>query len=256
MPRRTHPAGKAPTDPEEAFVDSSREWRRIFAEIWGTFLLVAAGAGGALGFATHPDKVSLAMAVVAPGATVMVVIYMLGDVSGAHLNPAVTLAFALRRNFPWARAPGYVVAQLLGAAAAAAFLKFVFGPEGRLGATIPEPGLAPIKALLIEAMLTTGLVTTILGASSGARNVGPNAAIAVGGYIALAGLWAGFATGASMNPARSLAPDLLRDDLSHTWIYIAGPLVGALIAVGFEWILKGPPTAHGTRAAQGDGGSG
>src|SRR5579872_260104 len=105
--KRIHSRERTRLDPEKAFADPSREWRRLIAEVWGTALLVLAGAGGAIGAAASADKVSFGMAVVAPGVTVMVVIYMLGDVSGAHLNPAVTLAFSLRRNFPWRRAPGY-----------------------------------------------------------------------------------------------------------------------------------------------------
>jgi aquaporin Z len=103
----------------------------------------------------------------------------------------------------------------------------------------------------MEVLLTAGLVNVILGTASGARNIGTNAAIAIGGYIALAGLWAAPISGASMNPARSLAPDLLRGDFVTTWIYIVGPLAGALIGVVFEWILKGPPTTAGTITAQG-----
>ncbi|HLI66734.1 MAG TPA: aquaporin, partial [Caulobacteraceae bacterium] len=168
-----------------------------------------------------------------------------------HLNPAVTLAFAVRRNFPWSRVPAYVVAQFAGATAAAGVLRLVFGLVGKFGATTPAPGVSDVKAVLVEALLTAGLVNTILGAAAGARNVGPNAAIAVGGYIALADLWAGPVTGASMNPARSLAPDLVRGDLHSTWIYLAGPLLGALVGVGLEWLLKGRPTAEGAKAAQG-----
>jgi aquaporin Z len=234
------------------FTDPEMEWRRVFAEAWGTFLLVAAAAGGALGAEVSPDKISYGMAVVAPGLMVMVAIYTLGDVSGAHLNPAVTLAFAVRRNFPWARVPAYIVAQLVGAIVAAAFLHLMFGSPGKLGATVPGPGVSDGRALLMEVVLSTGLVGTILGTAAGARNVGPNAAIAVGGYIALAGLWAGPVSGASMNPARSLAPDLVRGDFHSTWIYLLGPVLGALTAVGFEWILKGPPSAQGTKAAQGE----
>ncbi len=128
----------------------------------------------------------------------------------------------------------------------------IFGLAGTLGATAPATDVTVGKALLVEGLLTTGLVNTILATAAGARNVGPNAAIAVGGYIALAGLWAGPVTGASMNPARSLAPDVLRGDFQTTWIYIVGPLLGALVAVCLEWILKGEPTAEGAKAAQGD----
>jgi aquaporin Z len=195
--------------------------------------------------------ITLGMKVVAPGMMVMAVIYFMGAVGGAHLNPAVTLAFAARRNFPWRRVPGYVLAQCVGGIAAASFLRAMFGDVGLLGATIPSRGISDPKALVMEVLLTTGLVSTILGTASGARNIGSNGALAIGGYIALAGLWAAPISGASMNPVRSFAPDLIRGDLSTTWIYIAGPIVGAMIAVGFEWILKCNPTTAGTSAAQG-----
>jgi len=127
----------------------------------------------------------------------------------------------------------------------------MFGTVGALGATLPGSGVTNAKAVAMEVVLTAGLVNTILGTASGARNIGTNGAIAVGGYIALAGLWAAPVTGASMNPVRSLAPDLVRGDFHTTWIYVVGPVVGALIGVAFEWILKGKPTAAGTIAAQG-----
>jgi aquaporin Z len=162
------------------------------------------------------------------------------------------LAFAVRRNFPWGRVPRYILAQFAGGIAAACFLRLMFGNIGLLGATVPGPGVGDFKALIMEVLLTAGLVNVILGTASGARNVGTNGAIAVGGYIALAGLWAAPITGASMNPVRSFAPDLLRGDLRTDWIYIVGPIAGAMIAVGFEWILKGGPTEAGSLAAQGD----
>jgi aquaporin Z len=233
------------------FENSSREWRRVFAETWGTFLLVLVAAGGAIAADANPEAYSHEAAAVAPGLIVMAVIYFMGSVSGAHINPAVTLAFALRGNFPWARVPLYVVAQLVGGITAAALLRAIYGVVGDFGATVPAAGLGSTKALVIEVVATAGLVNTILGTASGARNVGTNAAIAVGGYIAVAGIWAAPLTGASMNPARTLAPDLIRGDLGQTWLYMAGPLAGAVIAVGFEWMLKGEPTRAGTRAAQG-----
>ena len=236
---------------EYEFLDSSREWRRTFSECWGTFLLVVVAAGAHVVAAQSNGKVTLDMIVVAPGLMVMAIIYFMGTVSGAHLNPAVTLAFALRRNFPWGRVPGYIVAQLAGGIAAALFLRMMFGRLGNIGATVPGEGVSSAQALFMEVLLTTGLINTILGTASGARNIGTNGALAIGGYIALAGLWAEPITGASMNPARSIAPDLLRGDFATTWIYIVGPLAGALIAVVFEWILKGPPTAMGTITAQG-----
>lgn len=233
------------------FLEDSLEWRRLFSEIWGTFLLVLVAAGGGVVGAMSHGQVSLEMMVVAPGIMVMAIIYFMGEVSGAHLNPAVTLAFAVRRNFPWKRVPGYVIGQLIGGVCATMLLRAMFGTVGALGATLPGSGVTNAKALAMEVVLTTGLVNTILGTASGARNIGTNGAIAVGGYIALAGLWSAPVSGASMNPVRSLAPDLVRGDLSTTWIYIVGPLAGAMIGVAFEWILKGRPTAAGRIAAEG-----
>lgn len=233
------------------FLDPSIEWRRVFAETWGTFLLVLVAAGGGVVAAMSGGKITLGMMVVAPGMMVMAIIYFMGTVSGAHLNPAVTLAFAVRRNFPWNRVPGYVLGQVIGGISAALFLRVMFGTVGALGATLPGGGVTDGTALAMEVVLTAGLVNTILGTASGARNTGTNGAIAVGGYVALAGLWAAPVSGASMNPARSLAPDLVRGNFHTTWIYIVGPVVGALIGVAFEWILKGKPTAEGGIAAQG-----
>jgi len=130
-------------------------------------------------------------------------------------------------------------------------LRSLFGTVGALGATLPGNTFSPWTALATEVVLTAGLVNTILGTASGARNIGTNGAIAVGGYIILAGLWAAPISGASMNPARSLAPDLVRGDWGTTWIYVLGPILGALIGVVFEWILKGKPTESGSLAAQG-----
>jgi aquaporin Z len=234
------------------FLDAAHEWRRLFAETWGTFLLVVVAAGATVVGAVSGGAITLGMRAIAPGLMVMAIIYFMGAVSGAHLNPAVTLAFAARRNFPWRRVPGYIGAQCVGGIAAAAFLRATFGKVALLGATVPGAGASDLQAFILEILLTTGLVSTILGTASGARNIGANGALAVGGYIALAGLWAAPISGASMNPIRSFAPDLLRGDLSTTWIYVVGPVLGAAIGVGFEWILKGQATASGTLAAQGD----
>jgi aquaporin Z len=233
------------------FLEPAHEWRRLFSETWGTFLLVVVAAGADVVGARSGGAATLSMAVVAPGLMVMAIIYFMGAVGGAHLNPAVTLAFAVRRNFPWRRVPGYIIAQVIGGVAAACFLWAMFGAVGLLGATIPGSGISDVKALVMEVLLTAGLVSTILGTASGARNIGSNGALAVGGYIALAGLWAAPISGASMNPVRSFAPDLVRGDMSTTWVYFAGPIIGAMIAVGFEWILKGKATAAGDAAARG-----
>jgi len=233
------------------FLDATLEWRRMFAESWGTFLLVLVAAGGSVVREISGSDLSLAMIVVALGLMVMAIIYFMGTVSGAHLNPAVTLAFAVRGNFPWRRVPGYVFAQAIGGIAAAVFLRGMFGTVGSLGATVPGHGIGIVQAMAMEVVLTAGLVNTILGTASGARNIGTNGALAVGAYIALSGLWAAPISGASMNPVRSLAPDVVRWEFRTSWIYVVGPILGSLVAVCFEWILKGGPTTAGAIAAQG-----
>jgi aquaporin Z len=231
------------------FDDASLEWRRLFSELLGTFLLVLVAAGGPVVGALSHGAISRPAAVVAPGLMVMAIILFMGAVSGAHLNPAVTLAFSLRRDFPWRRVPGYVIVQLLGAVLACLFLWAVYGKVGLLGATEPGAGIGDWQAALREVVLTGGLVSTILGTASRAQNVGSLSAIGVGGYIALAGLWASPVSGASMNPARSFGPDLVLGRFDHYWVYVAGPLAGAVIAVGFAWLLRGRGGDPGAIAA-------
>lgn len=229
------------------FSDPRLEYRRLFSEALGTFLLLLAAAGGGLLYAK--GSISLTAAVVAPGLTVMAVILFMGAVSGAHLNPIVSLAFALRGDFPWRRVPGYLVAQLLGATLACLFLLAIFGNIEHLGATLPGPGYRAWQAFLIEIVLSGGLVSVILGTASEAQNVGTIGALGVGGYIALAGLWAAPVSGASMNPARSFAPALISGDWTAYWAYVAGPLIGAVLAVGCAWILRGAGGDAAARAA-------
>src|SRR6202453_4798533 len=219
------------------FDDPRQEWRRLFSELLGTFALVLVAAGGGLLHAK--GQISLAAAVVAPGLMVTAIILFMGAVSGAHLNPAVSLAFALRGDFPWKRVPGYILIQLIGATLACLFLRLVFGNAGHLGATLPGPGYTSWQALLMEIVLTALLVSVILGTASAAQNVGAIAALGVGGYIALAGLWAAPVSGTSMNPARSFGPALVSGDFSSYWVYVVGPIAGALIAVGCAYILRG-----------------
>ncbi len=219
------------------FDDPRKEWRRLFSELLGTFALVLAAAGGGLLHAK--GQISLAAAVVAPGLTVTAIILFMGAVSGAHLNPAVSLAFALRGDFPWKRVPGYIIIQLAGATLACLFLRWVFGNVEHLGATLPGPGYKNWQALLMEIVLTALLVSVILGTASAAQNVGAIAALGDGGYVALAGLWAAPVSGVSMNPARSFGPALASGDWTSYWVYLAGPVAGALIAVGFASVLRG-----------------
>ena len=170
----------------------------------GTFFLVLVAAGGGLLHAK--GQISLAAAVVAPGLMVMAIILFMGAVSGAHLNPAVSLAFALRGDFPWKRLPGYIIFQLVGATLACLFLLAVFGNVEHLGATLPGAGNHHWQAPLMETVLTVGLVSVILGTASAAQNVGAIAALGVGGYIALAGLWAAPVSGVSMKSGPFLRP--------------------------------------------------
>jgi aquaporin Z len=235
------------------FPDPALESRRLFAETLGTFLLVLAGAGPSVVSAATHVAIGRVAAVSAPGLTVLAVILFMGAVSGAHLNPVVSISFAARGDFPWRRVPGYVLVQLLGATLAVLFLAAVFGRVGSLGATVPGAGISNMQAALVELVLTAGLVSTILGTASRAQNLGPISAFGVSAYIVLAGLWSSPVSGASMNPARSFGPDLVLGDFSHFWVYLLGPLLGALLAVGFARVLRGPggrdPLA--SRAAQG-----
>lgn len=229
------------------FDNPKLEFRRLFSELLGTFALVLVAAGG--GIMVGEGKISLAAAVVAPGLMVLAIILFMGAISGAHLNPAVSLAFALRGDFPWTRVPGYIINQLIGATLACLFLYAVFGNIQHLGATLPGPGYEDWQALLMEIVLTALLVSVILGTASAAQNVGAIAALGVGGYIALAGLWSAPVSGASMNPARSFGPALVSGDWTAYWVYVVGPIVGALIAVGCAFLLRGKGGDAISRAA-------
>jgi aquaporin Z len=234
------------------FDNPKLEWRRLFSEILGTFLLVLVGAGGGVVNAVSSGAISRAAAVTAPGLMVLAIILFMGAISGAHLNPAVSIAFATRGDFPWLRVPGYIIAQLLGATLACLVLKALFGNAGMLGATEPGSGISPWTAAIVEFLLTAGLVSTILGTSSKAQNLGPISAFGVGAYIILAGLWSSPISGASMNPARSFGPDLVLWNFSNYWVYIVGPIAGALVAVGIAYILRGRGgDVSGIHAAQG-----
>lgn len=234
------------------FTDLSYEWRRLFGELLGTFLLVLAGAGAAVVQVASHGQIGRAAAVTAPALTVLAVILFMGAVSGAHLNPIISIAFALRGDFGWRRVPGYVVAQLAGALLAALVLRATFGDLAHLGATLPGAGFTTTQAFVIELVLSFGLVSTVLGTASSAQNLGPLSAVGVGAYIALAGLWASPVSGASMNPARSLGPALIGGDTHELWIYLAAPVIAALVAVATAHILRGPGGGPaGSRAAQG-----
>jgi aquaporin Z len=177
----------------------------------------------------------------------------MGKVSGAHLNPAVSVAFALRRDFPWRRVPGYIVAQLAGATIAALILHAIVNVSASYGSNYPAKGYSAGAAFWMELLLTAGLVSVILGTASGAQNVGVIGALGIGAYIALAGLWGSPISGASMNPARTFGPDLVSGTFTSYWVYIAGPIAGAAIAVAIAFVLRGRGGGKsGAGAAQGD----
>jgi aquaporin Z len=235
------------------FWDDSFERRRLFSEVLGTFFLVLVAVGGGMVNARFGgNAVPFGAQVVAPALMVAAIILFMGAVSGAHLNPGVSIAFALRGNFPWKRVPAYIVAQLLGAILATLLLWALIGKHGAAGLTLPGHGISTATAMVWEVVLTVGLVSTILGTASGAQQLGPIAALGVGSYIALAGLWGAPVSGASMNTARSLGPALVLNDWTSWWAYLLGPVAGAVIAVGIAFVLRGPGGGlAGTEAAQG-----
>jgi aquaporin Z len=238
----------------ETFYNSNwkLEGRRLFSELLGTFFLVLVAAGAGMMGQAFPDTISRTAAVVAPGLMVMGIILFMGKISGAHLNPAVSVGFALRGDFPWRRVPAYIAIQLVGATLAAWFLQSVIHVSATFGSNYVAAGYSATDAFLMEAVLTFGLLSVILGTASRAQNVGALSALAVAGYIALAGLWGSPISGASMNPARTFGPDLVGGDFTHYWVYVAGPLVGAAIAVGVAYVLRGKGGGRsGSEAAQG-----
>jgi aquaporin Z len=235
------------------FWNNRYEGRRLFSELLGTFFLVLVAVGGGMVNARFGgNAVPYGAKVVAPALMVAAIILFMGTVSGAHLNPAVSIAFALRGDFPWKRVPAYIVTQFLGAILATLLLSALIGKQGSAGLTLPGSGISTTTAMLWELVLTTGLVSVILGTASGAQQIGPLAAIGVGSYIALAGLWGSPVSGASMNPARSLGPALVLGNWTSWWAYLVGPLAGGAIAVGFAYVLRGRGGGHsGVSAAQG-----
>jgi aquaporin Z len=232
------------------FWDDRYEWRRVFSEVLGTFFLVLVAVGADMVNARFGGQaVPYGARVVAPALMVMAVILFMGTVSGAHLNPAVSIAFAVRGDFPWKRVPAYVIAQFAGAVLATLLLWALIGKQGSAGVTLPGHGISTTTAMIWEIVLTTGLVSVIQGTASGAQTLGALAAIAVGSYIALAGLWGTPVSGASMNPARSLGPALVLTDWSSWWAYLVGPIAGGVIAVGISYVLRGRGGGTASRRA-------
>ena len=227
-------------------------WIRLIIEFLGTFILVTVAAGsGVINHYAGGGPISRTAAVIAPGAVVMAMIYAWGPLSGLHINPAVTFAFASRRVFPAGWVVPYWVAQFAGAICAALFLQAMFGDVSAGGNyPIAKPG-GDWRSLVMETVLTAILVSIILNTATGGRSIGHNAAIAVGSTVALLGLFASPISGASMNPARTLGPDIVGNDYTGWWVYIAGPVIGAAIAVMIIGAVRGLPDKEERDAAQG-----
>jgi aquaporin NIP len=214
--------------------------RRLAAEAVGAFCLVGGGTGAVAVDDLTGGSLGVGGTAAAFGLVVGVMIMALGHLSGAHMNPAVTIAAAATRHFPAGEVAPYAVAQIAGALAASAALRAVFGPGVALGVTAPSFVTAP-SALVIEAVLTAVLMIVILAVATDTRAVGQLAAVAIGGTIALEALVMGPVTGASMNPARSLAPAIVAGDTGGLWIYLAGPAVGAVVGAALYEMLRGLP---------------
>jgi aquaporin Z len=225
---------------------------RLIIEFLGTFMLVTVAAGsGVINHYAGGGPISRTAAVIAPGALVMALIYAWGPLSGLHINPAVTFAFASRRVFPPGWVVPYWVAQFAGAIGAALFLQAMFG-DVSAGGNYPilKPG-GDWRAFVMEIVLTTILVSVILHTATGGRSIGHNAAIAVGSTVALLGLFASPISGSSMNPARTLGPDIVAVNFTGWWVYVFGDLIGAAIAVVIIILVRGVPDKAESEAAEG-----
>jgi len=236
---------------EPGAIQKPSEFQRAAAEFAGTFFLTLVAAGADIFDLSSRTPIGHTSRYLAPGLLVTAMIWSISGISGAHINPAITFAFVLRRCFPLPRAVVYWVAQFAGAITAAALLRAFFGSNVRLGATHPGDGFTPLAAMLWEALLTLILVFVILGTAQEAAVVGKNVALAVGLTVALCGLFSSPISGASMNPARSFGPQLISGWLSFWWVYFAGPLIGAGLASAIVYLVHGPARESERIAAHG-----
>ncbi len=227
-------------------------WIRVITEFLGTFLLVVVAAGaGVINHYAGGSPISRTAAVIAPGALVMALIYALGPLSGLHINPAVTLAFTGRRVFRGAWVLPYFVAQFAGAILAAVFLQLMFSHVSTGGNYPISKAGGEWRSFVMEIVLTTILVTVILNTATGYRSIGHNAALAVGSTVALLGLFASPISGSSMNPARTLGPDIVSGNFTGWWTYVFGDLIGAAIAVMIIGLVRGLPDKEERESAEG-----
>jgi aquaporin NIP len=213
-------------------------WRRALAEGLAAFALVFAGCGAIIADARYGGALGTIGVALVFGLIIMVMVYAIGHLSGAHINPAVTSAFTITRHFPGRDALAYVAAQLAGATAAALLLRAVWpSMPADLGATVPSVGVG--SAVVYEAVLTALLMFVIMAVATDTRAVGAAAAIAIGGVIGLDALFGGPVTGASMNPARSFGPALVSGEWTDFWVYVAGPVAGAALGALAYQLVRG-----------------
>jgi aquaporin NIP len=203
--------------------------RNYIAELAGTFALVFCGTGAIIIDQQSGGAVTHVGVAITFGLIVMSMIYALGNISGAHLNPAVSIAFTIARRFPVKRLPGYIISQLVGALLASSVLKFLFPADGLLGATMPAG--TEMQSLILELILTFFLMLVIINVAVGSKEQGMFAGLAIGAVVGLEAMFAGPICGASMNPVRSIAPSIVSGHLEHLWIYVLAPVIGAALAI-------------------------
>ncbi|WP_346883607.1 aquaporin [uncultured Algibacter sp.] len=212
--------------------------KQYYAETLGTFAMIFCGCGAmTINEITH-GSISHVGVAITWGLIVMAMIYAFGDISGAHFNPAVTIGFAFSKKFAWKEVPKYIIAQAIGAILASFLLWFLFPDSQFLGETTPTSGFPQYKAAILEFLLTFFLMVVIINVSTGSKEIGTMAGIAVGGIILLEAMFAGPMTKASMNPIRSIAPALFTGNYQHLWLYIVAPILGAIAAVSSCKLVK------------------
>ena len=211
--------------------------KREIGELLGTFAMVFCGCGAMTINEITGGSISHVGVAMTWGLVVMAMIYAFGEISGAHFNPAVTVAFAIAKKFSWRDVPTYIIFQTIGAFLAILLLWFLFPESQSFGYTHPAKDFLPYKAFVLEFLLTFFLMIVIINVSTGSKEIGTMAAIAVGAVILLEAMFAGPMTKASMNPVRSLAPAIVSGNLQHLWLYLTAPFLGAALAViSCKWV--------------------
>ncbi len=212
--------------------------KQYISETIGTFAMIFCGCGAMTINEITNGSISHVGVAVTWGLIVMAMIYAFGEISGAHFNPAVTIGFAVAKKFPWKKVPNYILAQAIGATFAVFVLWFLFPESQFLGETTPAEGFPPYKAAILEFLLTFFLMVVIINVSTGSKEIGTMAAVAVGGVILLEAMFAGPITKASMNPIRSIAPALFTGNFQYLWLYITAPILGAIAGVSSCKLVK------------------